>query len=406
LRNSPRLLTKLTLIPLHFVIRSFYIILKEKKIWSITEKQHQKLNKKLCESIVQRTLPLIHFNQNQSALIQHIREETKRHNQNNITRTSAYLTFFKKHPEIHWSFLAHMVSRNAGYFMSDLKGEYLPRLIKPSISEQLYQMLEKGNSYIFQDAYPQLLLYEESKRKGKSLFYLCRYFNVSPFMEGIWEMFLEGDHTPLLPVALIINEQSHIEKHLIQTKAFQKLKNSLPFRMQNWLQLSQILFPAIPLKRMTGKSLESFERLNERIALGQNLYVHLFHKNIFNEVFRFACQSEHTGSRRDYDPVSFSCYTSHHPIKAKEKLSFFKTKNKQKIYSPKLLEVWDVSYDGPFFSSDWFTESVIDTPLFSLLYKPAPNVWITYWAGLHKTETAYLLKEYYQFIKKADDSKV
>ncbi|QNG58329.1 DUF2515 family protein [Bacillus sp. PAMC26568] len=29
--------------------------------------------------------------------------------------------FYKKHPEIHWAFLAHMVSRNGGYSMTDLK---------------------------------------------------------------------------------------------------------------------------------------------------------------------------------------------------------------------------------------------------------------------------------------------
>src|SRR3954466_2277733 len=58
-------------------------------------------------------------------LIEHIRNQTRLLNQNNVTRTKAYLDFYKLHPEIHWAFLGHMVSRNGGWNMTDLKGEFL-----------------------------------------------------------------------------------------------------------------------------------------------------------------------------------------------------------------------------------------------------------------------------------------
>ncbi|WNB90201.1 DUF2515 family protein [Bacillus sp. NEB1478] len=394
MRSSKRILTKLTLIPVHFLVQSLNKFKKESKIWRIDETQYEKLKQKWIELGAARIVPAVHFHKHHSTLIHQIKCETKHYNQNNITRTAAYLTFFKKHPEIHWSFLAHMVSRNAGYFMSDLKGEFLPHLMKNSVAEQLYLMLEKGNSLIFQDAFPQLLLYEESKKKKQSLFYLCKHFNVSLFMEGVWELFFAGDASPLLPIAQIINEQSHIEQHLIQSKEFQFLKKSLPFRFQNWLQLSQIIFPVIPLKNSTGKTMKDFDRLNKRISLGKNLYVLLFQKKFYDRIFKFACIQTHTGSRKDYDPEVFSNKSFQNEI-VKEKLSFFKTKNAQ-IYSPELLKVWKENYTGPFFPSNWFANQKIDISLFSLEKTMKHTIWLTYWAGLHKTEAAYLLKAYFK----------
>lgn len=58
-------------------------------------------------------------------LVQQITARTKEKNENNVTRTAAYLDFYKRHPEIHWAFLGHMVSRNGGWNMTDLKGELL-----------------------------------------------------------------------------------------------------------------------------------------------------------------------------------------------------------------------------------------------------------------------------------------
>lgn len=399
MRTSTRIFTKLTLIPINLVCRSLFLLRKEKTTWRLTDEQQQTLSLKWNELNHKRNLPSINFHKEKD-LIEYIKKETVRNNENNITRTSAYLSFFKKHPEIHWAFLAHMVSRNAGYFMTDLKGEYLPHLIDDSFSAELFLLLEKGNSIIFQDAYPQLLLYEESKARKKSLFQLCKFFNVSPFMEGVWDLFFQGDRSPLLPVAQIINEQSHIEQHLVNTEKFQALISQLSYRLQEWLQLSQILFPVLPLKKTTGKTMQSFDALNERIGIGQHLYVLLFQDKNFHSVFKFACENPHTGSRADYDPKVFTPAASSIQHTPKEKLSFFKTKTDFKLYSPKLLDVWKETYKGPFFTSDWFTAPDYIWSEIRLKKKPSPHIWMSYWAGLHKIETAYLLKEYYRLIKK------
>jgi hypothetical protein len=405
LQNLQRLFTKLTLIPLHAITQICYSIKNEKKVWEISNDQYEKLLKKWENALLSRTSPAIRINDSQTTVIQYIKKETKKLNQNNLTRTAGYFSFFQQNPEIIWSFLAHMVSRNAGYFMTDLKGEFLDSLIKPADAKALYSILEQGNSMIFQDAYPQLLLYKESKRAKRSLFHLSRHFNISPFMEGVWELFFEGDDSHLLPIAQIINEQKHIEHHLIKTKQFQYLKRSLPYRIQNWLQLSQVLFPVVPLKNTAGKSISQFDDINNRITVGKHLYWLLSQKQHFSKVFQFAAETPHSASRSDYAPHLFSINRLA-ITKTKEKLTLFKVKNNEKIYSPKLEDVWTETYNGPFFSEEWFSLHSFIRSKLSLSKRASPKIWFTYWASLHKTESVYLLNKYYQSIKKRTDSKV
>ena len=86
-----------------------------------TDKLH--LYTRIEESL--RKVDPVVITQKERKLIRNIQHNTKRLNKNNITRTKAYLSFFKDHEEIQWAFLAHMVSRNGGYNMTDLKGSLL-----------------------------------------------------------------------------------------------------------------------------------------------------------------------------------------------------------------------------------------------------------------------------------------
>lgn len=83
------------------------------------------------------------------ALVDAIREQTRQHNRNNVTRTMAYLQFYLRHPEIHWALLGHMVSRNGGWNMTDIKGELLSRLLSRKEQEDFFAFLERGNWLIF-----------------------------------------------------------------------------------------------------------------------------------------------------------------------------------------------------------------------------------------------------------------
>ena len=72
------------------------------------------------------------------AIIHNIKKKTEIANVDNISRTQSYQEYYLRNSEIRWAFLASMVSRNAGWNMTDLEGRYyatvLPRTVKTFIS--------------------------------------------------------------------------------------------------------------------------------------------------------------------------------------------------------------------------------------------------------------------------------
>ncbi len=262
------------------------------------------------------------------ALLTEIRNKTARLNRNNVTRTQAYLDFYLKHPEVHWSFLAHMVSRNGGWNMTDLKASHISNLLSYEKASILFRFLEKANHLIFQDAYPQLLLYEESKKAGRPLFYLLSELLVSPFMNPIWTLFWENNNKKeLLTVSLIINEQNFIEYNLLQNPYFQeKVLSSLTYQLQEKLGFTLVLFPyrKVSKAHLTGLGVQQFSNLSNRIEIGKKLYVLLFNnEDVLYGALRFSKENSHTGSREDYLPAVFSTDST-----------------SRKIYSPTIEAAW------------------------------------------------------------------
>src|SRR5262249_59503340 len=130
-------------------------------------------------------------------------------NVNNPERTNFYLHYWEWHKEIAWSLLAHLVSRNAGYQMSDI-ARYkrlavagalpvaLPVVgaLPVPVFDDLFGYLEAGNFLIFRDVFPQLGAYAWSKRlfeqtavdHSGAIFGLLRdpEFDVDPFVVNEW----------------------------------------------------------------------------------------------------------------------------------------------------------------------------------------------------------------------------
>ncbi|CAM3424805.1 DUF2515 family protein [Marinicrinis lubricantis] len=297
------------------------------------------------------------------ALIAKIQQETAELNRNNVTRTAAYKRIYDEFPEIHWALLAHMVSRNGGWSMTDLQGEWLPRLLGEQERKDLFLFLEHANAYIFQDAYPQLALYRESKRRNKNLMPLIGRFHVSRFMLPIWERFMHSGESELLSVALIINEQHYIEDRVVRDPYFTShVVESPAFQLQSLLQLNQILFPAhssdptVPY-RLSGLIIEDFSSLDERIHFGKDLYAILFRKkDMLSGVLGFAGAHPHTGSRQDYWPQLFSSIRRSPPaFNYKAKLENGRLrKGAPPIFSPRLEAAWkEQSLRDPD-RKDWF----------------------------------------------------
>lgn len=298
-------------------------------------------------------------------MISHIKRTVRNLNRNNITRTTAYARMYHTHPELHWALLAHLVSRNGGWSMTDLQGGLLPAIQDGEYRIWTYRTLERCNALIFHDAYPQLMLYAMSRNYGKSFFHLLPYFDVSSFMMPFWESFWVQPNSPLLTIALIINEQHVIEGRVVQNEIYRKhVLDRKDFALHGWLQMNQVLFPAgipdlhspIPLY---GLTLERFDSIKERIGFGKQLYTLLFDRpDILAEVTRYIQAVPHTGSRVDYWPHYFTSArrtreVNRHILVASPMEVDHKVTVQIPIYSPKLDEVWRDDRHDPIETGDW-----------------------------------------------------
>ncbi|MGG1517486.1 DUF2515 family protein [Paenibacillus oryzisoli] len=323
------------------------------------------------------------------AILADIRAAAGAANRNNVTRTQAYWACYRQAPELHWALLAHMVSRNGGWCMTDLRGELLPLLMKRDETEHFFAFLERANALIFQDAYPQLLLYLEGRRRGRSLFHLLPFLNISLWMTPIWEAFWQEQDSALLTIGLIVNEQHYIEQRVVQNSVFQQtVINTSLFKTQGWLQLNQVGFPYgehdaastavaadVPL-HVAGLILEKFADVRERIAFGKSLYGILFGiPHVHAGIVRFASSRPHTGSRADYWPQLFAPIRKAPPaVKYQERLDGLALKaGASPFYSPPLGAVWPDRPLAPVEPGDWFLASDAKEPLAYLREVPIPS---------------------------------
>jgi len=284
----------------------------------------------------------------ESYMVRRLSAETELANRNNLTRTAAYLRIYEAHPELHWALLAHFVSRNGGWNMTDLCGD----LIRPTLSEtdgqRFFAFLERCNFLIFQDAFPQLLLYQESVRAGMPLFHILPKFGVSVFMRASWETYWQAKEPRLLVTAQIINEQFYIEKRVVQNAEYSALFVHPVFSAQSLFHLVSVVFPALaPSGRLTGvygNRVRDFTSLTERIAVGKSLYALLFAGKRKPErgFLRFALTIEHTGSRADYLPALFA--------RTVGKLG---SASPARMFSPTLTSVWPDAKPDSVQLGDW-----------------------------------------------------
>jgi hypothetical protein len=245
-----------------------------------------------------------HYDQlpdHEAELIYNIKLETERKNADNISRTNAYLDYYLENPDMIWSFLASMVSRNGGYNMCDLEGEWFPRMIKPAIRKQLFLTYERANWLIFRDAYSQLQLYSYSTKKNIPMFHLLKYLDVSAFMEDEWNLFWQSRDKKRLMTALIVNEQNVIHQPVISHPVLKKrVFNTMMFSFEDLLHFSTVLLPTCE-GELYGASVNGFKSVHKRINLGKRLADILFDPRNYPLILEFALKTEHTASRHDYE---------------------------------------------------------------------------------------------------------
>ncbi|RKQ37632.1 DUF2515 family protein [Oceanobacillus halophilus] len=238
---------------------------------------------------------------NVQSYLYYISKVTKSKNMDNISRTKAYQKFYFRHPEIKWALLASVVSRNAGWNMTDLFIPSFQTVLGEKERMELFMTYERANWLIFSDAFPQLLIYQLSKQKRKPLFSLLSYFHVSSFMIKEWNHFWETYDEDRLMVALIINEQNVIHHPVIKQSYFKKqIFHKLPYLMQNYLFMSAVILPTRSA-RLYGVTVFQFTNLSKRIETGKRIANILFNNKIHPHILCFLQTVEHTGSRFDYE---------------------------------------------------------------------------------------------------------
>ncbi|MDQ0350823.1 hypothetical protein J2R98_000626 [Alkalibacillus filiformis] len=234
-------------------------------------------------------------------MVNYIKEQTYNHNINNVARTKAYLQFYQENPEIKWAFLASIVSRNAGWNMTDLDSEAYQSLLSEKQLKSLYLTYESINWYIFQDAYPQLLIYKMSKEQQKPLFFLFKYFHISSFMEREWYEFYQNSDLNRLMYSQIVNEQNIIQQPIIKHNPYrQTVFKSLPYRLQELLHLNAVLLPTEQGK-VYGKFVPHFTHVSKRIKFGKKIAAILFYPYLYPLFRSFADNVPVTGERKEYE---------------------------------------------------------------------------------------------------------
>ncbi|MFD1849502.1 DUF2515 family protein [Oceanobacillus bengalensis] len=226
---------------------------------------------------------------------------TNAQNKDNISRTKAYQKYYFKNPEIRWALLASVVSRNAGWNMTDLATPSFKTILGDAEREHLFMTYERANWLIFSDAYPQLLIYSLSKRNQEAQFHLLKHFHVSTFMMQEWYQFWKTQDKNRLMNALIINEQNVIEKPVIQQPFFKReVFHHAPYLMQNIFHMSAVLMPT-KTNGLHGLFVKGFTNVSKRIMFGKNIASILFSTRVYPALLDFITKVEHTGSRCDYE---------------------------------------------------------------------------------------------------------
>jgi hypothetical protein len=181
-------------------------------------------------------------------------------------------------------------------------------------------------------------------------------------MEAVWSYFWKNQLTSLLTIAFIINEQSYLEKRVIQNPLYKnEVFNTVEFKLQDLLSFNHILFPYMKNKvlHLAGQTLHQFDSLHERILLGKRLYAILFDdREILENSQRWAKNTPHTGSRKDYWPHIFN--NVHEGVPGKNyqlRLKFCTLRpGANRFYSPSLIYTWKNVKHVEAEQGDWFRD--------------------------------------------------
>jgi hypothetical protein len=222
-------------------------------------------------------------------------------NEDNVTRTESYLelyAFTRDHPpELPWLLMAHLVSRNGGYLMSDVARQ-LARgngIFTPAALEQLFLFLERANFLIFWDAWHHVV-HVLLGRAGA-----LAPPRTSRFMIDAWRRFdarprpdeAADTHARDLVRDLVTNEQNLIERRVVHGARFAAARAIVAFA-EATASDRPLALPLTSAEIRVGE----FARLERRIATGWRIYDEVLADRAQRaDIFAWARAHAHDGSR-------------------------------------------------------------------------------------------------------------
>jgi hypothetical protein len=228
--------------------------------------------------------------------------ERDERNRDNVSRTTSYLELYtlarENGVEMPWVLMAHLVSRNAGYLMTDL-GVALrepDNVFTEDATRELFGFLERANFLIFLDAWHHLLHHLLGRTNALG--------DETPrFMREAWRAYegavARGVDATLergLVLDLVNNEQNLIERRVVHHPRFDRARAMVAF-FEGVGREAPMVLPITDERIVVG----GFAKLDRRIETGRRIFdAVLADRARRDEIFAWATHRPHTGSRSVY----------------------------------------------------------------------------------------------------------
>lgn len=241
--------------------------------------------------------------------LEHAAAELDVRNVDNVARTESYLELYAfsraSGTDLPWLLMAHLVSRNAGYMMTDLAlaiDRTRDAQLRASMTT-LFVMLERANYLIFHDAWHHVCAHLMGRTRTLSSprtpVFMCeawQRYEAARDLRGITPDLERG-----LVMDLVHNEQHLIEQRVVQRRA---LRDGLDLlRIAELFGLDRPLILPWPGDHRAAPRIRvgRFASLPRRIATGQQLFdLALADRASREQMFAWALRHPHTGSRAVY----------------------------------------------------------------------------------------------------------
>ncbi len=211
-------------------------------------------------------------------------------NVDNIARTASYLELYaltvREPPDLPWLLMAHLVSRHAGYLMTDVARAR--ERIPDAPWNQLFLFLERANFLIFWDAWDHVLRHLGDEPMTA---------RTPTFMREAWDRHRarppSDDGERQLVLDLVHNEQHYIEHRVVRNPRFADARQIVAFAEASGRD-KPIDLPLTSVAIRVGE----FASLTRRIETGRRIFDEVLADRVRRRaIFEWAQAHPYTGDR-------------------------------------------------------------------------------------------------------------